>query len=79
MCVYLHVCVCVCVCVVVRAALVQTAAYVVLIGNREWMKRNCLQVTEDVDEAMTEHERRGRTAVLVAVDGEEPEIGRAHV
>ncbi|XP_046879490.1 copper-transporting ATPase 1 [Hypomesus transpacificus] len=50
-------------------SLVQTAAYVVLIGNREWMKRNCLQVTEDVDEAMTEHERRGRTAVLVAVDG----------
>ncbi|KAM4621281.1 copper-transporting ATPase 1 [Polymixia lowei] len=49
--------------------LVQTAAYVVLIGNREWMARNGLQVRPDVDEAMTEHERRGRTAVLVAVDG----------
>uniref|UniRef100_A0A8C2X6M5 P-type Cu(+) transporter n=1 Tax=Cyclopterus lumpus TaxID=8103 RepID=A0A8C2X6M5_CYCLU len=48
--------------------LVQTANYVVLIGNREWMKRNCLQVRPDIDEAMMEHERRGRTAVLVAVD-----------
>ncbi|XP_058505927.1 copper-transporting ATPase 1 [Solea solea] len=47
---------------------VPTATYVVLIGNREWMKRNCLHVSPDIDEAMTEHERRGRTAVLVAVD-----------
>ncbi|XP_053734827.1 copper-transporting ATPase 1 [Synchiropus splendidus] len=47
---------------------VQTASYVVLIGNREWMKRNCLQIRPEIDEAMTEHERRGRTAVLVAVD-----------
>uniref|UniRef100_A0AAX7TEW7 P-type Cu(+) transporter n=1 Tax=Astatotilapia calliptera TaxID=8154 RepID=A0AAX7TEW7_ASTCA len=45
-----------------------TATYVVLIGNREWMRRNCLQVTPEIDEAMIEHERRGRTAVLVAVD-----------
>ncbi|XP_051514140.1 copper-transporting ATPase 1-like isoform X1 [Myxocyprinus asiaticus] len=49
---------------------VQTASYTVLIGNREWMRRNALQVRADVDEAMTEHEQRGRTAVLVAVDGE---------
>uniref|UniRef100_A0AAQ5Y1C3 P-type Cu(+) transporter n=1 Tax=Amphiprion ocellaris TaxID=80972 RepID=A0AAQ5Y1C3_AMPOC len=42
--------------------------YTVLIGNREWMRRNCLQVRPDIDEAMMEHERRGRTAVLVAVD-----------
>uniref|UniRef100_A0A7N9AV70 P-type Cu(+) transporter n=1 Tax=Mastacembelus armatus TaxID=205130 RepID=A0A7N9AV70_9TELE len=42
--------------------------YVVLIGNREWMRRNCLVIRPDIDEAMTEHERRGRTAVLVAVD-----------
>ncbi|KAM7417811.1 hypothetical protein PAMA_017452 [Pampus argenteus] len=49
-------------------SLVQTATYSVLIGNREWMKRNCLQIRPDIDEAMTEHERRGRTAVLVAVD-----------
>ncbi|CDQ82739.1 unnamed protein product [Oncorhynchus mykiss] len=37
-------------------------------GNREWMRRNGLQIRPDVDETMTEHERRGRTAVLVAVD-----------
>ncbi|XP_064814966.1 copper-transporting ATPase 1-like [Oncorhynchus masou masou] len=48
--------------------LVQTASYVVLMGNREWMRRNGLQIRPDVDETMTEHERRGRTAVLVAVD-----------
>uniref|UniRef100_A0A8C7VVP0 P-type Cu(+) transporter n=1 Tax=Oncorhynchus mykiss TaxID=8022 RepID=A0A8C7VVP0_ONCMY len=48
--------------------LVQTASYVVLIGNREWMRRNGLQIRPDVDETMNEHERRGRTAVLVAVD-----------
>ncbi|XP_048883915.1 copper-transporting ATPase 1 [Brienomyrus brachyistius] len=50
-------------------SLVQTASHSVLIGNREWMKRNGLQVTGDVDEAMVAHECRGRTAVLVAVDG----------
>uniref|UniRef100_A0AAY4B993 P-type Cu(+) transporter n=1 Tax=Denticeps clupeoides TaxID=299321 RepID=A0AAY4B993_9TELE len=49
--------------------LVQSASYTVLIGNREWMRRNALQIWADVDEAMTDHERRGRTAVLVAVDG----------
>uniref|UniRef100_A0A673ZHH3 P-type Cu(+) transporter n=1 Tax=Salmo trutta TaxID=8032 RepID=A0A673ZHH3_SALTR len=48
--------------------LVQTASYVVLIGNREWMRRNGLQIRPDIDETMTEHERRGCTAVLVAVD-----------
>ncbi|KAM9833859.1 copper-transporting ATPase 1 isoform 1-T1 [Syngnathus typhle] len=46
----------------------QTASYVVLIGNREWMRRNCLHIRNDIDDAMIEHERRGRTAVLVAVD-----------
>uniref|UniRef100_A0A8K9XMH9 P-type Cu(+) transporter n=1 Tax=Oncorhynchus mykiss TaxID=8022 RepID=A0A8K9XMH9_ONCMY len=44
------------------------SSYVVLMGNREWMRRNGLQIRPDVDETMTEHERRGRTAVLVAVD-----------
>lgn len=43
--------------------------YSVLIGNREWMSRNGLLLRSDIDEAMTEHERRGRTAVLIAVDG----------
>ncbi|XP_076147849.1 copper-transporting ATPase 1 [Alosa pseudoharengus] len=49
--------------------LVQSASYSVLLGNREWMRRNALQLRSDVDEAMTEHERRGCTVVLVAVDG----------
>ncbi|XP_016326953.1 copper-transporting ATPase 1-like [Sinocyclocheilus anshuiensis] len=49
---------------------VQTSSFTVLIGNREWMRRNALQVRAEVDEAMTEHEKRGHTAVLVAVDNE---------
>uniref|UniRef100_A0A8C4LAP8 Copper-transporting ATPase 1 n=1 Tax=Equus asinus asinus TaxID=83772 RepID=A0A8C4LAP8_EQUAS len=43
--------------------------YKVLIGNREWMIRNGLVINNDVDDSMNEHERKGRTAVLVAVDG----------
>lgn len=49
---------------------VPTATYSVLVGNREWMKRNCVQIRGDIEEAMTDHERRGRTAVLVSVDSE---------
>ncbi|XP_051782211.1 copper-transporting ATPase 2 isoform X2 [Erpetoichthys calabaricus] len=41
----------------------------VLIGNREWMRRNGLDVSNDIDEAMSGHERKGQTAILVAVDG----------
>ncbi|XP_009870710.1 PREDICTED: copper-transporting ATPase 1 [Apaloderma vittatum] len=48
---------------------VTSQKYSVLIGNREWMTRNGLLVKNEVDKAMTEHERRGRTAVLAAVDG----------
>lgn len=33
------------------------------------MIRNGLVINNDVDDSMTEHERKGRTAVLVAVDG----------
>ncbi|XP_008582520.1 PREDICTED: copper-transporting ATPase 1 isoform X2 [Galeopterus variegatus] len=44
--------------------------YKVLIGNREWMIRNGLIISNDIDDFMTEHERKGRTAVLVAVDDE---------
>ncbi|XP_056418002.1 copper-transporting ATPase 2 [Hyla sarda] len=41
----------------------------VLIGNREWMRRNGLHISSDIDEAMTGHEMKGQTAVLVAIDG----------
>nr|XP_033800911.1 copper-transporting ATPase 1 isoform X2 [Geotrypetes seraphini] len=44
--------------------------YSVLIGNREWMNRNGLILRNDVEDSMAEHEKKGRTAVLVAVDGE---------
>lgn len=43
--------------------------YSVLIGNREWMNRNFLSLKTETDALMTEHEEKGHTAVLVAVDG----------
>ncbi|RVE75064.1 hypothetical protein OJAV_G00013030 [Oryzias javanicus] len=45
------------------------ASYSVLIGNREWMRRNGLHIKADVDAAMSSHETKGQTAVLAAVDG----------
>ncbi|KAM4019599.1 copper-transporting ATPase 1 isoform 2-T2 [Anomaloglossus baeobatrachus] len=50
-----------------KAASHQT--YSVLIGNREWMNRNFLSMQSNTDDLMTEHENKGHTAVLVAVDG----------
>ncbi|XP_041870148.1 copper-transporting ATPase 2 isoform X2 [Corvus kubaryi] len=43
--------------------------YSVLIGNREWMRRNGLNIRNDVNDAMTNHEMKGQTAILVAIDG----------
>ncbi|VTJ91551.1 Hypothetical predicted protein, partial [Marmota monax] len=40
----------------------------VLIGNREWMRRNGLTISSDVSDAMTDHEMKGQTAILVAID-----------
>ncbi|XP_024144754.1 copper-transporting ATPase 2 isoform X1 [Oryzias melastigma] len=45
------------------------ASYWVLIGNREWMRRNGHHIKADVDAAMSSHETKGQTAVLVAIDG----------
>jgi Cu+-exporting ATPase len=42
----------------------------VLIGNREWMHRNGLVITDDMESSMTEQEDQGITAVLCAIDGE---------
>ncbi|XP_051882485.1 copper-transporting ATPase 2-like [Pristis pectinata] len=48
---------------------VTARVYTVLIGNREWMTRNGLHVGSDFDKAMADHEIKGQTAVLFAVDG----------
>ncbi|CAB1327651.1 unnamed protein product [Coregonus sp. 'balchen'] len=35
----------------------------------EWIRRNGLHVGADVDDAMSSHETKGQTAILVAIDG----------
>ncbi len=42
--------------------------YKVLIGNREWMNRNFLSVTDKIEELMQESEKNGFTCVLCAID-----------
>ena len=42
----------------------------VFIGNREWMQRNGLEVTDAINKSMEEREVQGQTAVLCAIDGE---------
>lgn len=49
-------------------------SYSVLIGNREWMRRNGHHIGADVDAAMSSHETKGQTAILVAIDGEDKTI-----
>ena len=46
-----------------------TQVYSTLIGNRNWMAQNGLTVSRDMDETMEEHEYKGHTAVLVAING----------
>ncbi|XP_066286595.1 copper-transporting ATPase 1-like [Branchiostoma lanceolatum] len=41
----------------------------ILVGNREWMQRNGINVRDEVDETMKEHEEKGQTAVLISIDG----------
>ena len=43
--------------------------YDVLIGNREWMKKNFVKVENKIDYKMEEYEQKGNTCVLCAVDG----------
>ncbi|KAM9835999.1 copper-transporting ATPase 2 [Aulostomus maculatus] len=47
----------------------EVLSYSVLIGNREWMRRNGHHIGADVDAAMSSHETKGQTSILVAIDG----------
>lgn len=44
-------------------------SYDVLVGNREWMRRNGIEVPEIVNNSMKSLEEEGQTVVLCAVDG----------
>lgn len=43
--------------------------YEVLAGNREWMKRNGLEVTNKMNEVLEQQEGLGHTAIMCAIDG----------
>ncbi|XP_045469108.1 copper-transporting ATPase 1 isoform X3 [Harmonia axyridis] len=43
--------------------------YQVIVGNREWMNRNGLLLTDDMNRRMVEEEEQGRSAVLCALNG----------
>ncbi|KAK7893538.1 hypothetical protein WMY93_022690 [Mugilogobius chulae] len=47
----------------------ENLSYSVVIGNREWMRRNGHHIGADIDAAMSSHETKGQTAILVAIDG----------
>lgn len=44
-------------------------AHSVLIGNREWMYRNSVDITPELESKMEQLENIGQTVVLCAIDG----------
>jgi len=52
-----------------QAEVDKSSAYNVLIGNREWMCRNGLDIALEVESKMEELENNGQTVVLCAIDG----------
>jgi len=42
--------------------------YAVLIGNREWMKRNKISINNEIEARMSREEKLGRTAIITAID-----------
>ncbi|XP_051172178.1 copper-transporting ATPase 1 isoform X3 [Leptopilina boulardi] len=43
-------------------------SYEICIGNREWMRRNGIIITQEVDNRMIDEESLGRTAILTAIN-----------
>ena len=42
-----------------------------LIGNREWMSVNGVELVEGVESEMCDYKEQGKTVVLVAIDGKQ--------
>jgi len=44
--------------------------YTVLAGNREWINRNGITLTSEMERSLITEENLGRTAILCAIDGQ---------
>lgn len=42
----------------------------VLVGNREWLKQNGYEITDEVETIVTENEVTGQTVVLAGIEGQ---------
>ncbi|UYV71641.1 ATP7B [Cordylochernes scorpioides] len=45
------------------------AEHQVVVGNREWMRRNGMEIPKDMELMLEEREQRGETAVLASING----------